>query len=177
MVDGRGSSAGEGAVLGPRTTVDPKQPTRTLTAYRGWASRHGGSQAAALSGDDNWTAERRFQRVFERLSLPGFSRAGRFELLVSLGRLGLVDLSPPDLQLGEASDPAVIAAKRVFGIGERFLMERRAADLATEADVPLDAFDLALFNFGQPEDARATMGSTAEPDVELQDRVERALGL
>src|SRR5687768_12608858 len=70
---------GEGAVLGPRTTVDPKQPTRTLTAYRGWPSRHGGSQAAALSGDDNWTAERRFQRVFERMSLPGFPRAGRFE--------------------------------------------------------------------------------------------------
>ncbi|HEV2814913.1 MAG TPA: hypothetical protein VGW10_16780, partial [Solirubrobacteraceae bacterium] len=168
---------GEGAVLGPRTTVDPKQPTRTVAAYRGWAPRHGGSQAAALSGDDGWTAERRFQRIFERLSLPGFPRAGRFELLVSLGRLGLVDVAPPDLQLGEASDAAVIAAKRVFGIGERFLMERRAADLAEEADVPLDAFDLALFNFGQPEAARATMGSTAEPDAELRQRVERALGV
>jgi hypothetical protein len=65
----------------------------------------------------------------------------------------------------------------VFGIGERFLMERRAADLAAEADVPLDAFDLALFNFGQPENARATMGSTAVPDPELQGRVEHALGL
>ena len=165
------------AVLGPRTTVDPRQPTRTLAAYRAWAPRHGGSQTAALTGDDNWSPERRFQRVFERLSLPGFGRAGRFELLVSLGRMGLVDLSPPDLQLGEAGDPAVIAAKRVFGIGERFLMERRAADLAAEADVPLDAFDLALFNFGQPETGRATMGSAAEPDPDLRDRVERALGL
>ncbi len=170
-------SLGEGAVLGPRTTVDPKQPERTLTAYRGWAPRHGGSQAASLSGDDNWSAERRFQRVFERLSLPGFPRAGRFELLVSLGRLGLVDVSPPDLQLGEASDGAVLAAKRVFGIGERFLMERRAADLAAEAEIPLDAFDLALFNFGQPESSRATMGSTAEPDPELRERVERVLGV
>ena len=96
---------------------------------------------------------------------------------MSLGRLGLVDVSPPDLQLGEASDPAVIAAKRVFGIGERFLMERRAADLAEEADVPLDAFDLALFNFGQPETARATMGSRPTPDPALRQRVEHALGL
>lgn len=168
---------GEGAVLGPRTTVDAEQPTRTLVAYRAWAQRHGGSQAAALAGDDNWTAERRFQRVFERLSLPGFPRAGRFELLVSLGRLGLVDVSPPDLELGEATDGAVLAAKRIFGIGERFLMERRAADLATEADVPLDAFDLALFNFSRPENGRATMGSTAVPDPQLQDRVESALGL
>ena len=164
-------------ILGPRTTVDPKDPARTLVAYRGWAQRHGGSQAAALSGDDNWSAERRFERVFERLSLPGFARAGRFELLVSLGRLGLVDVSPPDLQLGEAADPAVIAAKRVFGIGERFLLERRVADLAAEAGIPLDAFDLALFNFGQPQEARATMGSTAEPDAELRTRVEHALGV
>ena len=164
-------------MLGPRTTVDPAQPVRTIAAYRVWAQRHGGSQAAALSGDDNWSAERRFQRVFERLSLPGFPRAGRFELLVSLGRLGLVDVSPPDLQLGEATDQAVIAAKRVFGIGERFLMERRAADLAAEADVPLDAFDLALFNFGQPENRRATMGSAVSPDEALRDRVERALGV
>ncbi len=170
-------SLGDGAVLGPRTTVDPKQPSRTVAAYRGWAERHGGSQVAALTGDDNWSPERRFQRIFERLSLPGFGRAGRFELLVSLGRLGLVDVSPPELQLGEASDPAVIAAKRIFGIGERFLMERRAADLAEEAGVPVDAFDLALFNFGQPENRRATMGSAATADPELQQRVERALGL
>lgn len=167
---------GEGTVLGPRTTVDPRQPERTIAAYRAWVARHGGSQAAALTGDDNWSAERRFQRIFERLSLPGFSRAGRFELLVSLGRLGLVDVSPPDLQLGEASDAAVIAAKRVFGIGERFLMERRAADLAAEAGVPPDALDLALFNFGQPEGDRATMGSAAEPDAELRERVADALG-
>jgi hypothetical protein len=168
---------GDGAVLGPRTTVDPKQPARTVAAYRGWSERHGGSQVAALTGDDNWSPERRFQRIFERLSLPGFGRAGRFELLVSLGRLGLVDVSPPELQLGEATDPAVIAAKRIFGIGERFLMERRAADLAEEAGVPVDAFDLALFNFGQPENRRATMGSAATADPELQQRVERALGL
>ena len=170
-------SLGDGAVLGPRTTVDPRQPTRSVSAYRAWPSRHGGSQAVALSGDDAWSAERRFQRIFERLSLPGFPRAGRFELLVSLGRMGLVDVSPTDLQLGDAGDAAVIAAKRVFGIGERFLMERRAADVAAEADVPLDAFDLALFNFGQPEGRRATMGSRAEPDPELVFRVERALGL
>jgi hypothetical protein len=156
--------------------VDRARPERTTAAYRSWAGR-AGSQAAALSGDDAWTAERRFARVFERMALPGFGRAGRFELLVSLGRLGLVDVAPDDLQLVDAADGAVIGAKRVFGIGERLLLERRAKELAEAAEVPLDALDLALFNFAQPESRRATMGSRAEPDPELVARVESALGL
>lgn len=166
----------DGVALGPRTTVDRDRPERTAAAYRAWAAR-AGSQAAALSGDDAWTPERRFGRVFERLSLPGFARAGRFELLASLGRLGLVDVAPDDLKLGEAADGAVIGAKRVFGIGERLLLERRAADLAEAAGVPLDALDLALFNFAQPEGRQATMGARARADGDLVARLEAALGL
>ena len=167
----------EGVVLGPRTTVDPKQPTRTAEAYRAWAGR-GGSQSAAFAGDAAWTPERRFSRLFERLSLPGFGRAGRVEFLVSAGRLGLAEIDPSELRLGaEASDPSTLSAKRVFGIGEAVLLERRAADLATEAEVPLAALDLALFNFGQAETARATMGARADADPDAQARVEAALGL
>jgi len=54
-----------------------------------------------------------------------------------------------------------VAAKRVFGIGDPFLLERRAADLAEACQVPLEALDLALFNWGRPEDARATLGAQA----------------
>jgi hypothetical protein len=168
---------GTGVVLGPRTTVDPKQPTRTADAYRAWAARSG-SQSAAIEGEASWSPERRFSRLFERLSLPGFGRAGRVELLISLGRLGLSEIEPAELRLGaEASDAATVAAKRVFGIGDAFLLERRSSDLAEEASVPLAALDLALFNFGQPENARATMGSTAEPDPELRSHVEHVLGV
>ena len=167
---------GEGAVLGPRTTVDPRQPTRTITAYRAWAER-AGSQATAYAGDASWTPQRRFSRLFERLSLPGFARAGRVELLVSAGRLGLAEIDPPELRLGEAGDETTLAAKRVFGIGDTFLLERRAADLATAVEVPLGALDLALFNFGRPEQRRATMGARATADPELQAGVEAALGL
>jgi hypothetical protein len=167
----------EGAVLGPRTTVDPKQPTRTADAYRAWAARSG-SQAAAFAGEPSWTPERRFSRLFERLSLPGFGRGGRVEFLVSVGRLGLAELEPAELRLSaEASDEATLAAKRVFGIGDAFLLERRATDLAEEAGVPLAALDLALVNFGRPEDRRATMGARADADPEVQGRVEVALGL
>jgi hypothetical protein len=167
---------GEGVVLGPRTTVDPRQPTRTAEAYRAWAAR-GGSQAQAFAGEGAWTPQRRFSRLFERLAIPGFARAGRVELLVSLGRLGLAEIEPAELRLGDASDATTIAAKRVFGIGDTVLLERRAADLAEAAEVPLAALDLALFDFGQPEAARATMGSRAEAGAELRERVERALGL
>jgi hypothetical protein len=167
---------GEGVVLGPRTTVDPKQPTRTSEAYRAWAAR-AGSQEAAFTGEPSWTPERRFSRLYERLALPGFARAGRFELLTSLGRLGLAEIEPAEMRFGDAGDAATVSAKRVFGIGDTFLLEQRAARLAEEAGVPLAALDLALFNFGRPENARATMGSTAEPDPELQASIERALEL
>ena len=167
----------QGAVLGPRTTVDPKQPARTAAGYRAWAARSA-SQAAAFAGEPAWTPERRFSRLFERLSLPGFGRGGRVEFLVSAGRLGLAEIEPAELRLGtEASDEATLAAKRVFGIGDPFLLERRATDLAEEAGVPLAALDLALFNFGQPETRRATMGARADADPDAQARVEAALGL
>ena len=167
---------GEGIVLGPRTTVDPRQPARTAEAYRAWAAR-AGSQDAAFTGEASWSPQRRFGRVYERLALPGFARAGRYELLVSLGRLGLVEMEPGELRLGDANDATTIAAKRVFGIGDTYLLERRAADLAEAAGVPLAALDLALFNFGQAEAARATMGARADGDATLREQVERALGL
>ena len=63
---------------------------RTLEAYRAWAAR-GGSQAVAYTGDAV-AAERRFARAFERLALPGLHRDARYDLLVTLGRLGVDDL-------------------------------------------------------------------------------------
>jgi hypothetical protein len=164
----------EAVPLGPRTAHDPKRGDRTLTAYRAWAERAGG-QAAALAGEASWTPDRRFSRLFERLALPGFGRGARFELLVSLGRLGVVDVAAAQLQLVEATDPAVLAAKRVFGIGDTINLERRAAELVGAAGVPPDALDLALFNFGQAPGTRATMGSTAQPDEALRERIHHVL--
>ena len=84
---------------GPRTAHDPSRGTRTLEAYRIWATR-AGSQAAAFTGDDAWTPERRFARAYERLALPGLHRDARFDLLVTLGRLGVYDMQAASLALG-----------------------------------------------------------------------------
>jgi hypothetical protein len=155
------------AQAGPRTAHDPARGTRTLDAWRAWRERPG-----ALAGDAAWTPERRFDRLLERLSLPGFGRPARYDLLVVLGRLGLADVVPTSLQVG-TDDEVTLAAKRVFGIGDKFVLERRATELAQAAEVPVEALDLALWNFGARE--RATMGSRAEPDETLRDRVRGAL--
>lgn len=173
---GDAPALGEGVVLGPRTSVDPRRPTRTAEAYRAWAARSG-SQAVAFAGEGSWTPQRRFSRLFERLALPGFTRAGRFELLASIGRLGLAEIEPGELQLNDSGDAATIAAKRVFGIGDAYLLEQRAAGLAEAADLPVAALDLALFNFGQAEPARARMGSRATADPQLLARIESTLGV
>ena len=147
---------------------------RTLGAYRAWAAR-AGSQGTAIDGEAAWTPERRFDRAFERLSLPGLDRGARFDFLVAAGRLGLADVRAAALHFGD--DAATLAAKRVFGIGDALLLARRATDLAEEADVPIEALDLALFNWGQPAAGRATMGAGAEADPDLRAQVAAALGV
>jgi hypothetical protein len=172
----------DGVPLGPRTAHDPARGSATLEAYRAWAER-AGSQDAAYGGEAVWTPQRRFARAYERLSLRGLRRDARFDLLVSLGRLGLHELEPDALQLG-GSDDVTVAAKRVFGIGDALLLERRAADLAAAGEVPLAALDLALWNWTRPprpgavERDRATLGAPAlDADADAYARVAAALGL
>jgi len=160
---------------GPRVAGDPATGERTILAYRAWAQR-AGSQQAAFVGELSWTPERRFDRVFERLSLPGFGRAGRYELLVSLGRLGLVELQPSALKFGD--DATTLAAKRVFGIGDTVLLERRARALADAVALPIEALDLALSNWGaRGRSERATYGSTAVADEGERDAIAAVLGV
>jgi len=169
--------------LGPRTAHDPGRGSTTLTAYRAWAER-AGSQDVAFAGETAWTAERRFARAFERLALPGLHRDARFDLLVTLGELGLHDMRASTLHFG-GPDETTVAAKRVFGIADTLLLERRAGEFAAAGEVPPAALDLALWNWNRPprpgsagERDRATLGVVgAEPDADAYARVAAALGL
>ena len=171
-----------GIPLGPRTSHDPARGTDTLEAYRRWVEHAGGgAQARAFRGEADWSPQRRFERLFERLALPGFGRAGRYELLVVLGRLGLYELAADSLHLAGArgpssSDLTTLAAKRVFAIGDPLYLERRAAALAEAISVPVEALDLALANWGSPE--RATLGLPVDTcDQGVLARAHDALGL
>jgi hypothetical protein len=162
--------------LGPRTAHDPARGSATLLAYRAWADR-AGSQAAAFTGDAAWPAPRRFERAFERLALPGFGRAARYELLVLLGALGVFELRPWSLHLSaEPLDPTVVAAKRALGIGDPLLLQRRASELATAVGVPVEALDLALVNWSRPEGDRITLGATVGVDADRRAAIGRVLG-
>ncbi|MEN3280741.1 MAG: hypothetical protein V7607_1881 [Solirubrobacteraceae bacterium] len=163
--------------LGPRTAHVPARGAATVVAYRAFAQR-AGSQAAAFTGDAAWTEQRRFDRAFERLALPGFGRAARYELLILLGRLGVFPLRPWSLQLGaDALDPTVVASKRALGIGDPLLLQRRAADLATAAGVPIEALDLALTNWSRAPDDRITAGATVTAAGPRRDAIAAALGV
>lgn len=156
----------EDVETGPRSAHDPARGLETIKAYRAWAQR-AGSQADAFTGDPGWGAERRFARVFERLALPGMHRDARFELLCSLGALGVYELSPASLMLGGA-DPVTVGAKRAFAIGDSQLLERRAAQLAEACSAPLGALDLALYSWERGERVTGGLGSAAAPgDAEL----------
>ena len=166
----------EGVATGPRSPHVRERGGETLLAYRAWA-RRAGSQASGFAGDDGWGPERRFERIFERLAIPGLPRAARFELLVTLGALGRYELRAGSLALRGAPDDVSTAAKRVFGIGDALLLERRAAELAEECAVPVGALDLALYNWARP-DARATVGFGREEGGQRErERALAALGL
>jgi hypothetical protein len=170
--------------LGPRTSHDPARGSATLAAYRQWVERTrgaAGGEAGAFAGDPAWSPTRRFERLFERLTLPGLGRAGRYELLVALGRLGLYDLEGDSLHFADirgaaSGDPTTVAAKRVFGIGDPVNLERRALALAQAVRVPVEALDLALANWGTGE--RATLGVPPElRDEQTLAEARAALGL
>jgi hypothetical protein len=166
--------------LGPRTCHDRARGPETLIAYRRWVAQ-ASSAGLAFTGDPRWSAQRRFERLFERLALPGFARRGRYELLVLLGRLGLYELQADSLHLAggrgpSASDPATVAAKRVFAIGDPLHLERRSTALAEAVCVPIETLDLALANWGAGE--RAKLGFPPETvDHEALPQARDALGL
>jgi hypothetical protein len=158
--------------VGPRSSHVVGSGTRTLQGYAEWVQRAGGgaqAQFQAFTGDAGWDPQRRFARLFERFTLPGLSRAARYELLVTLGNLGLYELAADSLHLstprsGSGEDAAALAAKRVFGIGDPLLLDRRAAALAEAASVPLEALDLALFNWAAPQRATLGFSPSQQPD-------------
>jgi hypothetical protein len=160
---------------GPRSSHEPNAGTRTLEAYRAWATR-AGSQTSALLGEASWSPERRFARAYERLALPGLHRDARFELLVSLGWLGVYELRAGMLALG-GENAVTIAAKRALGIGDLLLLERRSLELAQTCQVPLEALDLGFYNWEARDRATLGMGPGAEAPREILARVTGALGL
>ena len=168
----------EGVELGPRSAHDPSRSGATLEAYRRLV-HNAGSQQSVFAGEDSWSHQRRFQRVFERLTLPGFARDSRYELLVILGGLGLYQMQADSLFLIAAgrstSDATMLAAKRIFGIGDAANLERRLLALSQESGIPLQALDLALANWGA---GRATLGFPEDTcDQDALGLAEIALGL
>jgi hypothetical protein len=140
----------------------PPERAQTAAAYRAWVARTG-SQAAAFTGEEAWTPQRRFARVFERLALPGFPRAARFELLVALGAAGVFALEAGDLFLAAGEDATTEAAKRLLVSGDKLLLERRARELADACQLPLAALDRGLAVWGTPGDAVDLAGEPPAP--------------
>jgi hypothetical protein len=152
----------DGFPLGSRSPfASPEAATKGFVSLRAWASRLGGP-AAALSGDIAWTPERRFERIFERLgTVAGLGRA-RYDLLNVAGKLALAEVEAPSLLAGQ-NDDATNAAKRVFGIGDPILLNRRASELMEEAEIPMGALDLALVNLDRPAGRpRLLVGASAD---------------
>jgi len=102
------------------------------------------------------------------------------ELLVVDHHLGLVELDAWTLHLSSATplDPVALAAKRILGIGDPVLLQRRQRELAHGVGIPVETLDLAFFNWAAPVDnERYTNGADASIDQAERDGIATALGL
>jgi hypothetical protein len=70
-----------------------------------------------------------------------------------------------------------LAAKRLLGIGDSLLLERRAGELAKAAGIPLEALDLGLHNWESGERATVGIGEESEPDGDALAGLRAALEL
>jgi hypothetical protein len=163
-------------LAGPRGISSGDRLEDAVAGVDAWSARQG-SIVTAFTGESSWTPERRFERTFERLGgIRGLDRDARYELLTLLGRLGVYALRGGKLFLSGENE-ATWAAKRALGIGDPLLLERRAADLAQACDVPLEALDLGLHNWGSGTRVADGLPEDLEPDEALLEQAEDALGV
>lgn len=161
---------------GPRGLQPGIRLEEALAGLEAWGARSG-SLADAITGESSWTPERRFERIFERLGgVRGLDRDTRFELLTTLGRLGVYELRPGKLFL-TGENEATWAAKRALGIGDPLLLERRAAELAQTCEAPLEALDLGLHNWGSGERVTGGLREDAVGDELVLEQARSAFGL
>jgi len=174
-IEARTELAFRHVINGPRGLRGDDRVEDTIIAFEGWTARSG-SRESAFTGEPGWTPERRFERIFERLQFGGMTRDARYELLTLLGRLGVYELRGARLFFGGENE-VTWAAKRALGIGDPLLLERRAAQLAEAAAVPLEALDLGLHNWGSGTRIAAGIPDDAEVDPEALAGMRDALDL
>jgi hypothetical protein len=175
-IDERTLLAARYVLAGPRGLHAGDQLEQSLAGVEAWGAR-AGSLEAAFRGEPSWTPERRFERTFERLGgVHGLDRDPRYELLTTLGRLGVYELRPAKLFL-RGENEATWAAKRVLGIGDPLLLNARAADLAQACQAPVEALDLAFHNWGAGKRVGGGLPEDAEGDELVLDRARSAFGV
>jgi hypothetical protein len=174
-IDERTLLAARHVLAGPRGLHDGNRLEELIAGIEAWGERQG-SLAQAFIGEASWAPERRFERTFERLGGIGLDRDPRYELLTTLGRLGVYELRPAKLFL-RGENEATWAAKRMLGIGDPLLLNARAAGLAQACQTPLEALDLAFHNWGAGTRVGGGLPEDAEGDELVLDRARSAFGL
>jgi hypothetical protein len=161
---------------GPRGVAADRQ-SALWQRYRAWADTHDG-QLAALTAGASGSPESRFDRAYERLSIAGLQRPNRIEFLLTAaasGALPDIEVWTPRFGDAAATDPVLIAAKRIFGIGDPLLLQRRLRVACKAAGVPVSAADRALWNWATAS-GEDRVGGSIEADPERISSAAAAFG-
>lgn len=166
----------EAALSGVVAEIGGGAESQLVSDFAAWAERHGGAVAGLTEGVGG-SPEARFDRAFERLSIPGFERRVRIELLIRAKALGILPgVEAWTLRLGDApaSDPVLLAAKRIFAIGDPLIISRRLRALLDELAASPAVADRALALWQAPGDIEAD-GVDAARVAELEEALGASL--
>ena len=160
---------------GRAAPTTPRAASATLDAYVRFAER-AGSQQLAFTGDPVWS------RGAALRAHPRAARAARActaaRATTCSSRSGGSDATSsrrPGLLVAE-DDPVTLAAKRVFGIGDRMTLERRARELARGRAGAGRRARPGARELGAHR-TRITQGVPDAADAGAQERARAALGL
>ena len=159
------------AARAPRRATVPPRPTA-----RGSAARDPRRPRSPPSRRGR--PQRRFDRAYERLSLPGFGRARATSCWCCWAGWASSTCAPRRWR-SPASRPTRPSRRPSASSASatRCSWAARASALATEVGVTLEALDLGLRNFGAATPAdRVTAGATVEADPERAAAIRAVLG-
>lgn len=130
-----------------RESKQPKALFDVITSFIDWVDKAGGSPSKAFWVREGTTREVQFDMLFHALKpIHRFGRTGRFDMLLLLADMKLLNIRPGSAYLKGATGPKR-GAEKLWGYRSGTQLDELAVDLARQLSLPVEVIEDALCNW------------------------------